>query len=267
MYYDMFRSKLSKALNVTSLTLGLLSSFGVSIVANFQQGNVAVVHFLGASMAFFLGSIYFITQVKFLTYFMCFFQLVVINVSRRFTLYYSYKTKWAEYVWFPDSQFALEYCWRLWCYYVFSLTSYADRKQDMCSMVKYLYTSKFQKKILKKLFRIPGESKLQWTSKHSGYSLHLAAAFSEWTLVASVLLYLATFVGEFKFLKFNGIPLISCYVWIKLTRFYGRRSNSYVLLKRKNCREFFDIKSRFFILKFINGFRIHLAKRLMRWRC
>lgn len=43
--------------------MGLISSFGLSIVANFQETNVFIVHIIGAFMCFGAGTIYFWIQV------------------------------------------------------------------------------------------------------------------------------------------------------------------------------------------------------------
>jgi hypothetical protein len=46
-------------LNKTSLYLGLISSYGISIVANFQETNVRPMHYVGAFTCFGAGTIYF----------------------------------------------------------------------------------------------------------------------------------------------------------------------------------------------------------------
>merc|ERR1711915_802963 len=52
-----------KRVNTISLWLGLLGSLGVSLVGNFQETSVVVVHFIGASMCFGLGTFYLWIQV------------------------------------------------------------------------------------------------------------------------------------------------------------------------------------------------------------
>merc|ERR1712142_1355442 len=54
---------LLKRLNTVALVMGLLGSLGVSIVGNFQETSVVVAHFIGASLAFGLGTIYLWIQV------------------------------------------------------------------------------------------------------------------------------------------------------------------------------------------------------------
>ncbi|XP_056090605.1 modulator of macroautophagy TMEM150B [Rhinichthys klamathensis goyatoka] len=49
-------------LNTAGLVLGFISSIGISILGNFQQSVVKVVHLLGALLAFFLGLAYFWVQ-------------------------------------------------------------------------------------------------------------------------------------------------------------------------------------------------------------
>ncbi|KAL8611657.1 hypothetical protein ACOMHN_065135 [Nucella lapillus] len=68
-----YRTEGSRALhraNNFSLVLGLLASFGVLIVANFQETNVLVVHLIGALLAFGVGALYTWVQV-YLTFTTC----------------------------------------------------------------------------------------------------------------------------------------------------------------------------------------------------
>lgn len=48
--------------NHWALIFGLLSTFGLSVVANFQETSVLIVHFLGAILCFGCGTAYFWTQ-------------------------------------------------------------------------------------------------------------------------------------------------------------------------------------------------------------
>ncbi|KAG5890465.1 hypothetical protein JTB14_012755 [Gonioctena quinquepunctata] len=50
------------SLNKRSLQIGLLSAFGSSIVANFQETNAMIVHWIGAVLVFGCGAIYQILQ-------------------------------------------------------------------------------------------------------------------------------------------------------------------------------------------------------------
>lgn len=50
-------------LNKASAILGTIASFGLGIVGDFQETNVLVVHLIGASLSFGLGSIYLCLQV------------------------------------------------------------------------------------------------------------------------------------------------------------------------------------------------------------
>ncbi|XP_029913271.1 modulator of macroautophagy TMEM150B [Myripristis murdjan] len=53
--------------NKISIVLGFISTFGISILGNFQQSVIMGVHLLGAFLAFFIGLAYFWVQL-FLTY-------------------------------------------------------------------------------------------------------------------------------------------------------------------------------------------------------
>jgi predicted membrane channel-forming protein YqfA (hemolysin III family) len=54
----------SHTFNKVALSVGLTSCVGLSIVANFQESNVIVVHLLGAFLCFAAGTVYFILQVS-----------------------------------------------------------------------------------------------------------------------------------------------------------------------------------------------------------
>lgn len=50
--------------NKYSFKFGLVASLGISIVGNFQETNVFIVHVIGALMAFVVGCVYLFTQVR-----------------------------------------------------------------------------------------------------------------------------------------------------------------------------------------------------------
>ena len=52
------------SLNRTSLWLGQLASFGISIVGNFQETNQFIIHIIGAELTFGLGTVYQVIQVS-----------------------------------------------------------------------------------------------------------------------------------------------------------------------------------------------------------
>lgn len=58
-------SKVSPCLNNTGLAFGLLACLGLSLVANFQETHVIVVHFFGFFMVCIFGNLYFIMQTWF----------------------------------------------------------------------------------------------------------------------------------------------------------------------------------------------------------
>ena len=51
-------------INERAFWVGIGSCVGISIVANFQETNVRIVHFVGAFACFGLGTVYFWMQVK-----------------------------------------------------------------------------------------------------------------------------------------------------------------------------------------------------------
>lgn len=61
MYHHLELASSSK-LNLIAMWVGMASCFGCSIVANFQETNVRIVHFVGAFTCFGFGTIYFWLQ-------------------------------------------------------------------------------------------------------------------------------------------------------------------------------------------------------------
>ncbi|XP_078581281.1 DNA damage-regulated autophagy modulator protein 1-like isoform X1 [Branchiostoma floridae x Branchiostoma japonicum] len=51
-------SRCLRLLNKAGLCVGLLTSVGLTLVANFQEGNVKAVHFIGAALVFGMGVVY-----------------------------------------------------------------------------------------------------------------------------------------------------------------------------------------------------------------
>ncbi|XP_035674473.1 DNA damage-regulated autophagy modulator protein 1-like [Branchiostoma floridae] len=51
-------SRCLRLLNKAGLWVGLLTSVGLTLVANFQEGNVKAVHFIGAALVFGMGVVY-----------------------------------------------------------------------------------------------------------------------------------------------------------------------------------------------------------------
>ena len=52
-----------KSVNTISLWLGILGALGVSIVGNFQETEVEIIHFGGAALCFGFGAVYLWIQV------------------------------------------------------------------------------------------------------------------------------------------------------------------------------------------------------------
>lgn len=57
-------SQRSSITGILGLWIGIGSCLGISIVANFQETNVRIVHFVGAFICFACGTIYFWMQVS-----------------------------------------------------------------------------------------------------------------------------------------------------------------------------------------------------------
>lgn len=60
---DKLNIEIGRRINSTASLCGLIACLGMSLVANFQETKVGVVHFLGAFMSFGVGAVYFLLQV------------------------------------------------------------------------------------------------------------------------------------------------------------------------------------------------------------
>jgi len=82
-------SAISKRANRTAFILGLASSFGLCMVANFQVKSLPLPHFIGAFMCFVLGTVYFTLQVSLAP----FNNLSFVQNTRRFSLCLPWKSR------------------------------------------------------------------------------------------------------------------------------------------------------------------------------
>lgn len=60
-HYEVLKDLIG-VLNRKSLFIGLASAYGISIVANFQETNVRIMHYIGAFTCFGMGTLYFWMQ-------------------------------------------------------------------------------------------------------------------------------------------------------------------------------------------------------------
>ncbi|GAB1608191.1 DNA damage-regulated autophagy modulator protein 1-like [Argonauta hians] len=136
-----------RRLNRAGLVLGLLSALGLSMVANFQAKLLKFPHYLGAFMAFAIGTVYCWVQ-SFLT--------------RRATSLCIYRTRFGT-----------------------SIT---------ISAVLFIFVSTM---IFYKTNKFPGSK----YSIHKG--VYLTSTCSEWLLAIMVLVFVLTFMHDFRSMKFQ----------------------------------------------------------------
>lgn len=55
---------LSHIWNTAAFIVGILACIGMSLVANFQETTIVIIHGLGAVLAFAIGSAYFLIEVR-----------------------------------------------------------------------------------------------------------------------------------------------------------------------------------------------------------
>lgn len=67
--------------NKIALWIGYLSCFGLSLVANFQETNVIIVHLTGAFLCFGLGTVYIWLQVSMYIMLACVFFCKVLQIN------------------------------------------------------------------------------------------------------------------------------------------------------------------------------------------
>lgn len=61
-HIDLIESQIATKSGIICLWIGIGSCLGISIVANFQETNVRIIHFIGAFICFACGTIYFWIQ-------------------------------------------------------------------------------------------------------------------------------------------------------------------------------------------------------------
>lgn len=144
--------------NVASLILGLLSALGLSMVANFQAKIIQIPHYLGAFLAFGLGTVY------------CWVQTVI--------------------TWRVCSQDA----------HYFRVLNLRFFTTIFVTIILFIFTIT---KIYYKKNKFPGS---KW-NVHRG--VYLTSTITEWLLAAFILLYVLSFIFEFRHIRLRFPEIVS----------------------------------------------------------
>ncbi|KAJ8962322.1 hypothetical protein NQ318_018301 [Aromia moschata] len=208
-----------KRLNNFTYFLGMSASFGVILVANFQETNLLPVHVLGASCAFGSSVIYcciqyngeyfqqhegtamgnslspfianlfmskFETEVKdkFEYFPRVWFSSVALDNNRFPTLKFTYEVEHNEQLPFLDVLLEIV-------------------KINMDNLE--IYSQVFIPELFELFILEYGVDRFKWKLEDGGYSFHLAATFSEWITALSLNIYIFTFASDFKDIRFEGV--------------------------------------------------------------
>ncbi|KAM3838668.1 DNA damage-regulated autophagy modulator protein 2 isoform 2-T6 [Vipera latastei] len=139
-------------LNKAGLVLGIVSCFGICIVANFQKNSVFVMHSFGAFLAFGIGTIYILVQ-------------TIISYKMQPQIH-------------GKDIFWIRFTMLLWC---------------SVSIVMAISTL-----ILLCLTGIDSLWRQHWNPQEKGYTVHIIAAVSEWSLAFTVISFFMTFIRDFQ---------------------------------------------------------------------
>ncbi|KAK4883292.1 hypothetical protein RN001_006611 [Aquatica leii] len=154
---------LSKKWNTVAVWIGTIVSVGISVVGNFQQTNMFVMHMIGATMSFGLAAIYFIIQTR---------------ISFAFQPMYHK---------FPRYRIG-----RWVVYFRLILTVLYVTLFVMIFTFGRLGFKEFQ-----------GTNLLWWTEQDGGHTYRVTSTFSEWGLFFVMVMYVFTGTFEFKTVTFK----------------------------------------------------------------
>lgn len=148
-------------LNKVALVFGIVSSLGASVVANFQEDAVSVVHIIGALMVFGGGILY------------CWVQSFI-----------SYKMKTCGLI--TNTLFTI----RLLIIIAMSIF-----------FISCVTATSFASKDWIRYHRNSSTISHRWDPKGKAYVHHVIGDVSEWLMALSLLGFMFTFFGEFRFVK------------------------------------------------------------------
>jgi len=148
-------------LNKVALVFGIVSSLGASIVANFQEDAVSVVHIIGALMVFGGGILY------------CWVQSFI-----------SYKMKTCGLITNTLFSIRLLIVIAMSTFFISCVTATSFASHDW---VRY--------------HRNSSTISPRWDPKGKAYPDHVIGDVSEWLMALTLLGFMFTFFGEFRFVK------------------------------------------------------------------
>ncbi|KAL7985434.1 hypothetical protein Chor_004004 [Crotalus horridus] len=144
-------------LNKAGLVLGMVSSSGICIVANFQKNAVYSVHIFGAFLTFGIGVSYILVQ-------------TIISYKMQPQIH-------------GKDIFWIRFTILLWC------------TVSMASSILCVAISTF---ILLRLSGIDSLWRQHWNPQEKGYTVHIIATVSEWSLAFTFLSFFLTFIRDFQ---------------------------------------------------------------------
>ncbi|KAJ8977606.1 hypothetical protein NQ317_011778 [Molorchus minor] len=154
----------TKKLNKYSLYMGLIAAYGVIIVGCFQETNIFVVHVLGATMCFGIGTVYQFVQVS----------IFVVIISFRIVI--------------PNLVITSE---------PYGNLTTAGYNPPVSGNVLYDIW------IVDEFLLHPCDDITKWSKDDGGYDFHLVSTITEWIMAVTFQFFLASFTSEFKLIQFS----------------------------------------------------------------
>ncbi|XP_030844939.1 DNA damage-regulated autophagy modulator protein 1 [Strongylocentrotus purpuratus] len=147
-----------KSMNIWGLVFGWTSGFGMTLVANFQDSNVLIVHLIGAFLLFVMGTAYCVTHTiisyklypQYNTMLLCRLRLVITTTTAVSMIISIITGVIAEMLWFH---------------------THGDHTRT--------------------------RSQVHWAPQDGGYIPHLISAFSEWVMSIALMVFYLTYTKEF----------------------------------------------------------------------
>ncbi|KAG8131935.1 putative DNA damage-regulated autophagy modulator protein [Naja naja] len=161
-------------LNKAGLVIGMVSCFGICIVANFQKNIVYVIHAFGASLTFGIGIIYILVQ-------------TIISYKMQPQIH-------------GKDIFWIRFTMLLWC--IISLVT-----SILCGFHNVVFYKNRYSLMIKVaictliLIRLIGSDYLtrqRWNPQEKGCTFHIIATVSEWSLFFTFVSFFLTFIRDFQ---------------------------------------------------------------------
>lgn len=186
--------------NTAALVFGLLSAFGISLVGNFQDRTVTILHSIGAILAFAICIVY------------CCLQTVISAFTARRPAQADSETLTCD-----DQPPSRSSCLpRSAARPLVGKTLVAIR---LCVCVGLVVSFVLYEVFLtSSMSKFDGENTLFWKSSHQGWTDHVISCASQWTLFSCIVLFMLSHAVEFR--RIRQMSLVDIQLDYQCSSFY-----------------------------------------------